>query len=171
MEKVPTSTQNPLNPGMGSSIPSPKSVQKEEEKSPIEIHKEIDEILANPPELDWKDSYKSKLWSSAVQKCFEAPFVEVAIQHLLQTIDTKHQQELDRISASVREETLKEISHANYVTLCRSLHIDGITIRPIDVLDSRSRETLIHALTQLFPDEKQQDLFALQKLSALTPNE
>jgi hypothetical protein len=42
----------------------------------------------------WKDSYKGKLWSTAVQKCFEAPMVEVAIQHLLRRIDENHQKEI-----------------------------------------------------------------------------
>lgn len=54
---------------------------------------------------DWKDSYKGKLWSTAVQKCFEAPFVEVAIQHLLKIIDEKHQAEL----LSERTALVKEI--------------------------------------------------------------
>lgn len=43
---------------------------------------------------DWKDSYKGKLWSTAVQKCFEAPFIEVAMQHLLHRIDQQHKAEL-----------------------------------------------------------------------------
>lgn len=47
-------------------------------------------------ESEWKDSYRGKLWSTAVQKCFEAPFVEVAIQHLLFTIDKKYQEALAR---------------------------------------------------------------------------
>lgn len=35
------------------------------------------------------DSYQGKLWSTAVQKAFEAPFPEVAIQHLLMRVDQK----------------------------------------------------------------------------------
>ncbi len=35
------------------------------------------------------DSYKGKLWSTAVQKAFEAPFPEVAIQHLLMRVYQK----------------------------------------------------------------------------------
>ena len=46
------------------------------------------------PDTEWKDSHKGKLWSTAVEKCFQAPFVQVAIQHLLMRIDEKHQEEL-----------------------------------------------------------------------------
>lgn len=60
-------------------------------------------------EENWKDSYKGKLWSTAVQKAFEAPFVEVAIQHLLFAIDKKHQQELSGLSDSTLWEVLGEV--------------------------------------------------------------
>lgn len=60
-------------------------------------------------QAEWKDSYKGKLWSTAVQKCFEAPFVEVAIQHLLFTIDKKHQKELVEREALVREELREKL--------------------------------------------------------------
>lgn len=45
-------------------------------------------------EDNWKDSFEGKLWSTAVQKCFEAPFPEVAIQHLLFRISQKHRTEI-----------------------------------------------------------------------------
>lgn len=57
--------------------------------------------------VDWKDSYKGKLWSTAVQKCFEAPFVEVAIQHLLMKIDEKHQTEMADARTSILSECEK----------------------------------------------------------------
>lgn len=49
-------------------------------------------------EGSYKDSYKGKLWSTAVQKCFEAPFPEVAMQYLL-----------NRVHQHSRIETLKEL--------------------------------------------------------------
>ena len=52
-------------------------------------------------EEDWKNSHKGKLWSTAVQKCFEAPFVEVAIQHLLFRIDQNHQKMLEELAEIV----------------------------------------------------------------------
>jgi hypothetical protein len=45
----------------------------------IKVHGVIDDFLAEST----IDNWHGKLWSTAVQKCFEAPFVEVAIQHLL----------------------------------------------------------------------------------------
>lgn len=53
--------------------------------TPTSLEERFDEM----EEKEWKDSYQGKLWSTAVQKCFEAPFVEVAIQHLLFTISKK----------------------------------------------------------------------------------
>lgn len=58
----------------------------------------------------WKDSYKGKLWSTAVQKCFEAPFVEVAIQHLLFAIDKGHQKEINLALQKRGEELRKKIT-------------------------------------------------------------
>lgn len=59
------------------------------------------------PSEEWKDSYKGKLWSTAVQKCFESPFVEVAIQHMLQTIDAIHQKELAATRTAAYKEGLQ----------------------------------------------------------------
>lgn len=63
--------------------------------------------MNTPATPDWKDSYKGKLWSTAVQKCFEAPFVEVAIQHLLQKIDEKHQLELTQSRLQYQQELVE----------------------------------------------------------------
>lgn len=59
-----------------------------------EVKKEYEEKLAEKDaeiararkEGEWFDSYNGKLWSTAIQKCFEAPFVEVAMQHLLSVV-------------------------------------------------------------------------------------
>lgn len=64
-------------------------------------------MTTNP--TDWKDSYNGKLWSTAVQKCFEAPFAEVAIQHLLQRIDEQHQKELSLSKETGMREGREEI--------------------------------------------------------------
>lgn len=43
---------------------------------------------------EWKDSWRGKLWSSAVQEAFHAPFPEVAIQHLLRKVHQAAQIEM-----------------------------------------------------------------------------
>lgn len=60
-------------------------------------------------EIEWKDSYKGKLWSTAVQKCFEAPFVEVAIQHMFFKIDEIHKKEMADLLHSHTEEMAKKV--------------------------------------------------------------
>lgn len=64
----------------------------------------ITDEMRKEKEKDWKDSYKGKMWSTAVQKCFEAPFVEVAIQHLLMRIDENHQKEIKSVLEAACEE-------------------------------------------------------------------
>lgn len=39
------------------------------------------------------DNYRGKLWSTAIQKCWEAPFPLVAMQYLLQRVYTKAKEE------------------------------------------------------------------------------
>lgn len=51
---------------------------------------ELDEVIKQGPPQE--DSYQGKLWSTAIQKCFEAPFVEVAMQHLLRTVAATERQ-------------------------------------------------------------------------------
>ena len=40
-------------------------------------------------EDSFKDSYRGKLWSTAIQKAMEAPFPEVALQYLLNKVELK----------------------------------------------------------------------------------
>lgn len=47
---------------------------------------------------NYKDSYKGKLWSTAIQKAMKAPFPEVALQYLL-----------NRVEQNSRIDTLKEV--------------------------------------------------------------
>jgi hypothetical protein len=47
---------------------------------------------------EYKDSYKGKLWSTAIQKAMKAPFPEVALQYLLSRVELK-----------TRIDTLKEV--------------------------------------------------------------
>jgi hypothetical protein len=39
------------------------------------------------------DDYRGKLWSTAIQKCWEAPFPLVAMQYLLQRVYAKAKEE------------------------------------------------------------------------------
>ncbi len=85
----------------------------------------------NTPDTEWKDSYKGKLWSTAVEKCFQAPFVQVAIQHLLMRIDEKHQEELASRDTYWKERVRKEVESK-----------DGAY---------HERDMLVCALSKLFP--------------------
>ncbi len=58
--------------------------------------------------VDYKDSYKGKLWSTAIQKAFEAPFPEVAIQYLLNKVEQKTKIEALQEVLGMKREAVQE---------------------------------------------------------------
>lgn len=83
----------------------------------------------------FSDSYNGKYWSTAVQKCFEAPFVEVAVQYLLMRVVKKTEIETLEKVLSKKWEAYNEkeaISPMNIVSVAHAENMDvpsGATIR------------------------------------------
>lgn len=71
-------------------------------------------------------SYKDKLWSTAVQKAFEAPFPEVAIQHLLHRVDERSRIDTLKEVLSMKREAYNEREAISPMNIVNRVSGDGI---------------------------------------------
>ena len=77
-------------------------------------------------ENDFHDSYKGKLWSKAIQRAFEAPFPEVALQHLLNIVELKSRADTLKELLSKKREAYNEREAISPMNIVNRVSGDGI---------------------------------------------
>lgn len=72
-----------------------KKWQEKYEVHPNDLEDIYDDLVSTlKTDVEAFDNYKGKLWSTAIQKCWEAPFPLVAMQYLLQRVLTQQKKEI-----------------------------------------------------------------------------
>lgn len=77
-------------------------------------------------ENDFHDSYKGKLWSTAIQKAFEAPSPEVALQHLLNIVELRSRANTLKELLSKKREAYNEREVISPMNIVNRVSGDGI---------------------------------------------
>ncbi|MBP9771443.1 MAG: hypothetical protein KBD16_00750 [Candidatus Pacebacteria bacterium] len=75
---------------------------------------------------DFKDSYKGKLWSTAIQKAMEAPFPEVALQYLLNRVELKTRVDVLKEVLSRKWEAYNEREAISPMAIVSRVSGDGV---------------------------------------------
>jgi hypothetical protein len=106
---------------------------------------------------NYKDSYKGKLWSSAIQLAMQAPFPEVALQHLLNRVEQKTRIDTLKELLSKKREAYNEREAISPMNIVNRVYGDGIppftdeNVRQLQYVKVWDIEKMLEDILEAFP--------------------